>query len=187
MGGAMSFHVASGGQMMPPKRLAPAASAVNVQRVRVLGGVGHVVGHLLADGKAVPLRNRLCPDEGAHLVSNQAVGQSCPSAVAIAEYAGSLPHRRSGAKGPGELFRCILHSARDLWLLLDGNISLVTGRHRRTLERIFTRPTPASIRWAEVEALMSGRGGRNCAEGRITGSFQKGRRKRGCVSSSSGV
>ena len=30
----------------------------------------------------------------------------------------------------------------------------MTGRHRRTLERIFARPTAAGIRWAEVESLM---------------------------------
>lgn len=27
-------------------------------------------------------------------------------------------------------------------------------RHRRTLERMFARPTPSDIRWAEVEALL---------------------------------
>ena len=36
---------------------------VNVERVGVLGGVGHVVEHLLADGEAVALRRRLRPDE----------------------------------------------------------------------------------------------------------------------------
>ena len=30
----------------------------------------------------------------------------------------------------------------------------MTGRHRRTLERIFTLPTPVNIRWNEVESLM---------------------------------
>ena len=50
--------------------------AVHVQRVRVLGGVGQVVDHLLADGEPVALRFRLRPDEGSHLVGNQAVGQS---------------------------------------------------------------------------------------------------------------
>ena len=28
------------------------------------------------------------------------------------------------------------------------------SRHQRTLERIFARPTPSDIRWAEVVALM---------------------------------
>ena len=28
------------------------------------------------------------------------------------------------------------------------------SRHRRTLRRIFTNPTPADIRWAEIEALL---------------------------------
>ena len=27
-------------------------------------------------------------------------------------------------------------------------------RHRRTLERLFARPTPPAIRWAEVESLL---------------------------------
>ena len=27
-------------------------------------------------------------------------------------------------------------------------------RHRRTLERIFARPTPSDIRWVEVDSLM---------------------------------
>ena len=27
-------------------------------------------------------------------------------------------------------------------------------RHRRTLERIFARPTPSDIRWSEVESLL---------------------------------
>ena len=30
----------------------------------------------------------------------------------------------------------------------------ISSRHRRTLERIFTRPTPSDIRWSEIEALM---------------------------------
>ena len=28
------------------------------------------------------------------------------------------------------------------------------SRHRRTLQRIFTNPAPADIRWAEIEALL---------------------------------
>ena len=28
------------------------------------------------------------------------------------------------------------------------------ARHRRTLERLFSQPTPANIRWREVVALM---------------------------------
>ncbi|MCY4415961.1 MAG: type II toxin-antitoxin system HicA family toxin [Chloroflexi bacterium] len=28
------------------------------------------------------------------------------------------------------------------------------SRHQRTLERIFTRPTPSDIRWSEVVSLM---------------------------------
>jgi hypothetical protein len=30
----------------------------------------------------------------------------------------------------------------------------VNSRHRATLERIFAEPTPADLRWAEVEALL---------------------------------
>ena len=30
----------------------------------------------------------------------------------------------------------------------------IGSRHRRTLERIFTRPTPSDIRWVEIEALL---------------------------------
>ena len=29
----------------------------------------------------------------------------------------------------------------------------MNSRHRRTLERIFSRPTPAGIRWTEIEAM----------------------------------
>lgn len=27
-------------------------------------------------------------------------------------------------------------------------------KHRRTLERIFSRPTPGTIKWADIEALL---------------------------------
>ncbi len=30
----------------------------------------------------------------------------------------------------------------------------LSNRHRRTLERVFARPTPADIRWAELESLL---------------------------------
>ena len=32
--------------------------------------------------------------------------------------------------------------------------TVVRTRHRRTLERIFTRPTPSGIRWSELEAML---------------------------------
>jgi HicA toxin of bacterial toxin-antitoxin, len=34
----------------------------------------------------------------------------------------------------------------------------VNRRHRRTLNRIFAEPTPADIRWSEVEALLRAAG-----------------------------
>ena len=30
----------------------------------------------------------------------------------------------------------------------------IRSSHRRTLERIFARPTPSDIRWSEIEALL---------------------------------
>lgn len=30
----------------------------------------------------------------------------------------------------------------------------MNGRHRRTLDQIFAEPTPASLRWNEIEALF---------------------------------
>ena len=30
----------------------------------------------------------------------------------------------------------------------------ISSRHHRTLERIFTRPTPSDIRWSEIESLL---------------------------------
>jgi len=30
----------------------------------------------------------------------------------------------------------------------------VNSRHRRTLARIFTEPTPADLRWRDIEALL---------------------------------
>ena len=51
---------------------------VDVERIRVFGGVGQVVDHLLADGEAVPFWRRLQPDQGADLLSYQAVGQPVP-------------------------------------------------------------------------------------------------------------
>lgn len=35
-----------------------------------------------------------------------------------------------------------------------GIIATVRRRHRRTLQAIFARPTPAGIRWDEVESLL---------------------------------
>ena len=35
------------------------------------------------------------------------------------------------------------------WYYMD-----ISSRHHRTLERIFTSPTPSDIRWSEVEALL---------------------------------
>jgi hypothetical protein len=34
----------------------------------------------------------------------------------------------------------------------------MNGRHRRTLSRIFVDPTPADVRWGEIEALLRGVG-----------------------------
>ena len=28
-------------------------------------------------------------------------------------------------------------------------------KHQRTLERVFTRPTPANIRWSDIEGLLN--------------------------------
>ena len=36
--------------------------------------------------------------------------------------------------------------------------SNMRGRHRRTLERMRTRPTPSDIRWAEIESFMTALG-----------------------------
>jgi hypothetical protein len=35
----------------------------------------------------------------------------------------------------------------------------MNSRHRRTLARIFAEPTPADLRWSEVEALLRSVGG----------------------------
>ena len=35
-----------------------------------------------------------------------------------------------------------------------GIMGTLRSRHQRTLERIFARPTPSDIRWAEVISLM---------------------------------
>ena len=35
----------------------------------------------------------------------------------------------------------------------------LSRRHRRTLERLFTHPAPANIRWRDVEALVRALGG----------------------------
>ena len=35
----------------------------------------------------------------------------------------------------------------------------MNGRHRKTLEAIFLKPTKADIRWAEIESLVVGCGG----------------------------
>ena len=37
-------------------------------------------------------------------------------------------------------------------------------RHRRTLERMFARPTPAGIRWLDIEAMLGAVGGVEIAE-----------------------
>ena len=33
-------------------------------------------------------------------------------------------------------------------------VPYLSARHRRTLERIFTGPTPSDIRWSEIEAML---------------------------------
>lgn len=38
-------------------------------------------------------------------------------------------------------------------------MSLMNNTHRATLAAIFTRPTPAGIRWADIEALIRAAGG----------------------------
>ena len=30
----------------------------------------------------------------------------------------------------------------------------MTGKHQRTLARVFARPTPADIRWTDIEAML---------------------------------
>ena len=35
---------------------------------------------------------------------------------------------------------------------------IMNSRHRRTLARIFAEPTPADLRWDEIEALLRGVG-----------------------------
>ncbi len=35
----------------------------------------------------------------------------------------------------------------------------MNGRHRKTLEAIFQKPTKADIRWSEIESLVIGCGG----------------------------
>jgi hypothetical protein len=38
----------------------------------------------------------------------------------------------------------------------------MNSRHRRTLARIFAEPTPADLRWSEIEALLRGTGAEIC-------------------------
>ena len=37
---------------------------------------------------------------------------------------------------------------------MAGIILVVRAKHQRTLERIFARPTPAGIRWADIESML---------------------------------
>jgi hypothetical protein len=69
-------------------------------------------------------------------------------------YAGSTPssirHSRSHNSG-----RRILSGGDDIYLRYHG---AVNSRHRRTLGRIFAEPTPADLRWRDIEALMGALG-----------------------------
>ncbi len=39
-------------------------------------------------------------------------------------------------------------------VLNSGTISTMNSRHRKTLEAVFARPVPASLVWADIEALL---------------------------------
>ena len=38
--------------------------------------------------------------------------------------------------------------------LCDTTNGIMRAKHRRTLERMFARPTPADIRWPDIEAML---------------------------------
>lgn len=63
----------------------------------------------------------------------------------------------SGTGATAEQHRCqgVARVCEDIYLRYHDPVN---SRHRRTLGRIFAEPTPADLRWSEIEALLRAAG-----------------------------